>query len=165
MEFINFSDITQKLILWIYIYNVIMLQSKTPHLIWFARILICMVTFINLMAAFQFMVLPDVYAPGFELQGESGEAMIRGIGLLFLMWNVPYVIALLHPVKHIVSLIEAVIMQTIGVVGESVSLAMLPGEHPLLHASVMRFILFDGGGLLLLLIALGCGLWIKKKSR
>ena len=80
-------------------------------------------------------------------------AMLRGMGLLFLMWNIPYLVALIHPLRHYVSLVEAVIMQSIGVAGESLLLAALPGQHSQLHASVMRFIYFDGGGLILLLAA------------
>jgi hypothetical protein len=66
------------------------------------------------------------------------------------MWNVPYVVALIHPFKHRVSLIETVIMQGIGVIGETVLLLCLPGNHPTLSGSVVRFIIFDGAGLILL---------------
>jgi hypothetical protein len=110
------------------------------------------------------MLRPEIYAPGFELQGESGAAVIQGMGLLFLMWNVPYIVALLNPVRYFISLIEAVTMQAIGVVGESLLLALLRGEHPLIRDSVTRFIFFDGGGLLLLLVALGCVSWIKRRA-
>lgn len=119
-----------------------------------ARILIGIVTLLNLQAAFQFMFQPSNFAPGFEVNGEAGAAVIQGMGLLFLMWNIPYLFALTNPVKRFVSLIEAVIMQTIGVFGETILLMTLKGEHPLIHASVLRFILFDGAGLVLLLTAL-----------
>lgn len=120
----------------------------------FARILIGIVTLLNLQAAFQFMIWPSKYAPGFELGGSAGDAVIRGMGLLFLMWNIPYLFAVTDPVRRFVSLVEAVIMQAIGVFGESALLLTLKGEHPQIHASVLRFILFDGAGLVLLLIAL-----------
>jgi len=71
-----------------------------------------------------------------------------------LMWNIPYLVALVDPLKHRVSLIEAVLMQFIGVTGESVMLLLLPGEHPVLQQTVMRFIYFDGAGLIVLLAAL-----------
>ncbi|MBP9041291.1 MAG: hypothetical protein KBF64_05895 [Anaerolineaceae bacterium] len=141
-----------------------MQRSKSIRLTWLARALIGAVTFSNLLAAFQFMLRPEIYAPGFELQGESGAAVIQGMGLLFLMWNVPYIVALLNPVRYFISLIEAVTMQAIGVVGESLLLALLRGEHPLIRDSVARFIFFDGGGLLLLLVALGCVSWIKRRA-
>lgn len=141
-----------------------MQRSKSIRLTWLARALIGAVTFSNLLAAFQFMLRPEIYAPGFELQGESGAAVIQGMGLLFLMWNVPYIVALLNPVRYFISLIEAVTMQAIGVVGESLLLALLRGEHPLIRDSVARFIFFDGGGLLLLLVALGCVSGIKRRA-
>ena len=131
-----------------------MKNDKKSGLVWTARILVAIVTFLNLQAALYFMFRPQDYAPGFELSGEPGTAMIRGMGLLFLMWNIPYIFALIHPLKHFISLIEAVVMQAIGVVGESILLLTLPGEHPLIHSSVVRFIGFDGAGLVVLMIAL-----------
>jgi len=133
--------------------------------IWISRLLIGTVVFINLMASIEFMAQPRAYAPGFELEGEAGAAMIQGMGLLFLMWNVPYVVALLHPAKHFLSLIESVVMQAIGVVGESALLLALPGSHPQIQSSVIRFIMFDGGGLIFLLAALGCVWQERKKSK
>ena len=126
---------------------------REKRLLWTARSLVGVVTFLNLQAAFLFMLRPQHFFGGFELSGKPGMAMIRGMGLLFLMWNIPYIVALIHPLRHYVSLIEAVIMQAIGVAGESILLATLPQVHPQLHASVMRFIYFDGGGLALLLAA------------
>lgn len=122
-------------------------------LTWLARILIGLITFFNLQAAILFLLRPADYAPGFELSGISGSAVIQGMGLLFVMWNVPYVVALIHPVRYRLSLVEAVIMQTIGVVGETGLLLTLPGAHPLITTTVTRFIIFDGSGLLLLVIA------------
>jgi hypothetical protein len=121
---------------------------------WIARVLIGIVVFFNLDAAFSFLIKPGLYAPGFELAGIPGEKIIQGIGLLFLMWNVPYLIALLDPGKHFPSLIEALIMQGIGVIGESILLSTLIGTHPAIRSSTVRFIFFDGGGLILLLVAM-----------
>ncbi len=128
-------------------------MAHEKRTLWIARGLVGVVTFLNLQAAFLFILRPQDFYGGFELSGEQGMAMIRGMGLLFLMWNIPYLVALIHPVRHYVSLMEAVIMQSIGVAGESLLLAALPGQHPQLQASVMRFIYFDGGGLILLLAA------------
>ncbi len=122
--------------------------------LWLARGLIAVVVFFNLDAAFSYLFQPVLFAPGFELAGVPGQAMIQGLGLLFVMWNVPYVVAILHPLKHRVSLIEAVVMQAIGVVGESLLLLALESGHPQITASTVRFIIFDGGGLVLLLVAL-----------
>jgi hypothetical protein len=130
------------------------LIARTKNIrIWLARGLIGLVTFFNLQAAFLFLFRAQDYAPGFELGGAAGTAVIQGMGLLFVMWNVPYVFALLDPIRNRRSHLEALIMQAIGVVGESALLWVLPGAHPLIHASVLRFIIFDGSGLVLLLVA------------
>ena len=123
---------------------------------WIARGLIGIVLFFNVQCAVVFLLQPESYAGGFELAGVPGRMMVQGMGLLFLMWNVPYAFAVSDPVARRVSLIEAIIMQVIGVVGESALLGTLPTEHWALKDTALRFIAFDGGGLVLLLL----GLWI-----
>jgi hypothetical protein len=120
---------------------------------WLARLLIGLVFFFNLQCAVAFLVSPGQYTASFELSGPPGEGMLRGLGLLFLMWNVPYAVALWHPARQRTSLYQAVVMQLIGVVGESLLLATFPQGHAAICDSVGRFILFDGGGLLLLVLA------------
>ena len=119
-----------------------------------ARGLIGLVILWNLQAALVFLVWPERYAAAFELGGDTGAAALRGIGVLFLMWNVPYLVALWHPVRHRISLYEALAMQTIGLVGEAIIFLALPAIHIALKASVLRFIAFDGLGLVLLAIAI-----------
>jgi hypothetical protein len=120
---------------------------------WLARLLIGLVFFFNVQCAILFLVAPQLYAASFELSGPPGEGMLRGLGLLFLMWNVPYAVALWNPVRQRASLYEAVAMQAIGVLGETLLLLTFPTGHAAIHASVGRFILFDGSGLALLLAA------------
>lgn len=119
-----------------------------------SRVLIGVVLALNLQCAVLFIVTPAVFAPGFELTGVAGESMVRGMGILFLMWNVPYLIALIHPLARRWSLIEATAMQAIGLAGESLMLMTLPVGHEALRMTGQRFILFDGGGLVLLSLAL-----------
>ncbi len=121
---------------------------------WIAQGLIGIVVFFNLDAAFSFMLSPDLYAPGFEISGIPGRAVTQGMGILFLMWNVPYLFALVKPAKYFISLVEAVFMQAIGVFGETILLLSLPGSHPMITSTTERFIIFDGGGLVLLITAL-----------
>jgi hypothetical protein len=121
--------------------------------IWLARGCIAIVFFANVQCAVAFIVSPKTFAPSYELAGVVGAATIQAIGVLFLMWNVPYAVALWHPVRRRISLWEALGMQAIGVIGESILLASLPDGHPVLHSSLERFILFDGSGLLLLIAA------------
>ena len=121
---------------------------------WVARFLIGIVLIINLMCALDFIAKPRLYMGRYELSGEVGRAVIVGYGILFLMWQGPYFFAIFDPVKHMISLISAVLMQAIGLVGESLLYPTIPLEHEVLRASVMRFIVFDGAGLVLLLFAL-----------
>ena len=121
--------------------------------VWLVRLLIGMVFFFNVQCAAAFLISPERYAPAFELAGVPGEGMVRGLGVLFLMWNVPYAVALWHPVRYFVSLSEAVGMQAIGVVGETLIWLGLPVAHTLARGAVLRFIIFDGGGLVLLALA------------
>jgi hypothetical protein len=131
-------------------------KHRTTSL-WLARGLIALVTAWNLQAALVFILWPERFAPGFELTGVPGAAAVRGTGILFLMWNVPYLVALWHPRKHRLALGMALAMQLIGLVGESWMLVTLPAGHSLLHNSITRFIAFDGSGLLLLVIAFFVG--------
>jgi hypothetical protein len=118
-----------------------------------ARICIAVVLIWNAQCAIAFLVAPATYAAGFELPGAAGEAGVRGIGVLFLMWNVPYAVALWHPVRHRVSLFEALVMQAIGLLGESLILLSIPAALTVERASLLRFVAFDGAGLALLIVA------------
>jgi hypothetical protein len=115
-----------------------------------ARLLISVVLFFNLQCAIQFLISPASYSSSFELIGLSGDYSIRGMGILFLMWNVPYVFAAIHPVKNITSYLQSLIMQTIGLIGETFLYTTIPSGHLTLMFSISRFILFDGIGLLLI---------------
>lgn len=131
-----------------------MKRSSSATVVITSRILIGIVTLLNLQAAILFLIHPENFVTAFDLAGIAGETMIRGVGLLFVMWNVPYIAALIHPVRNFVSLLEAVIMQAIGVLGESAILWTLKGALPRTQESVIRFIYFDGAGLVLLIAAL-----------
>jgi hypothetical protein len=122
--------------------------------IWISRLLIGAVLFLNFQCAVIFLLWPEAFSGSFELSGVGGRVMVQGMGVLFLMWNVPYVVAIIDPLKKITSLAEAVSMQTIGLVGESLLFVTLPAGHHALRMSAMRFIGFDGGGLVLLAIGL-----------
>jgi hypothetical protein len=121
--------------------------------VWLIRFLIGIVLFFNVQCAIAFWLEPQLYAPAYELFGDAGIAAIQGFGVLFIMWNVPYIVALLNPVKNHVSLWEAVVMQAVGVIGEAFILRSLPAGHMVLLGSISRFIVFDGLGLILLLVA------------
>jgi len=115
--------------------------------LWLARLLIAAVIAWNLQAAFIFLANPDAYAPAFELNGIPGAAAVRGIAVLFVMWNVPYLVACWQPRRYRLSLWEALVMQALGVLGETFILLGLPTGHTLLADSILRFIAFDAAGL------------------
>jgi hypothetical protein len=125
-----------------------------------ARACIAVVVLFNLQAAFVFMLFPERYISNFELEGVVGSVMLRGLGLLFVMWNIPYVVALWHPIRYRISLYEALAMQTIGLVGESIIYLSLSAIHDLLRTSILRFIIFDALGLILLISAA----WLTRTS-
>lgn len=124
-----------------------------------ARMLIGMVLVINVWCALAFLIWPGTYAGSFELSGAVGDAMLRGLGILFLMWNVPYAVAVCHPIRYRVSLLEALAMQTIGLIGESYIYISLPIINSLTRSSLERFIFFDSLGLLLLVGAV----WLTRR--
>jgi hypothetical protein len=129
-------------------------QHNNPWQVWAARLLIAIPLIWNLQAAFQFMLKPQLFVFSFQLEGAPGRAAIAGYGILFLMWQVPYLFALLHPVRFKISLWQALIMQTIGVVAESILLSTIPLGYALLRASIVRFIIFDAAGVVILIGAL-----------
>jgi hypothetical protein len=119
-----------------------------------AQLLIFIVLAINLQCALVFLLAPSWFAPGYELNGEVGDAVIRAFGILFWMWNVPYLFAAWNPQRYRLSLWQAILMQTIGLIGETGILLSLSSDHPILRESIFRFIVFDGAGLVALIVAL-----------
>ena len=121
--------------------------------LWISRLLIAIVAAWNLQAALIFVISPETFVHAYELSGVPGEASVRGVGILFLMWNVPYVFAVIHPIRFRLGLVFAMLMQLIGLLGESYIFSTLTMEHTVLRGSILRFIIFDGIGLVLLFFA------------
>ena len=120
---------------------------------WFARAAVLAVLIANMSAAIPYLLRPADYAAAYELTGVPGEVAVRGFGILFLMWAVPFIPAIWHPARNRVAFAIVLAMQAIGLIGESFMLAGLPAGHVALRATGLRFIAFDGAGLVLLLIA------------
>ena len=140
------------------------MKKKTKNKNWHlgvARFLIFAVIGWNLQVAYVFLLSPQYFISGFELNGLPGEAAVRGMAVLFMMWNVPYLVALWNPEKYRISLLEALAMQTIGLIGESFIFSTLGAGHAALRTSIIRFIIFDGSGLLFLI---GAFLLTQKKK-
>ena len=128
-------------------------MDKVRYKIWIGRLLIGWVFLTNVQCAILFILFPRAFVQGFELTGVDGNAVVRGFGILFLMWNVPYGVALIQPQKFRLSLLEAVGMQAIGFIGETTLLLFFPPGHLYIRETVSRFIIFDGSGLILLLFS------------
>lgn len=127
------------------------LQNKTRIS---ASILIGIVFIFNIQAGIDFYFNPGKYSAAYELSGIPGDISVAGVGLLFIMWNVPYAFALWNPVKNTISLVQATIMQLLGVIGETALLYRFSAQDfPYLSNSIKRFIYFDSAGLILLLLA------------
>lgn len=122
---------------------------------WVVRITVGLVFLTNVACALEFVVSPGRYTAAFELQGVPGRTMVRGIGVLFLMWNATYPPVLWNPWKHRTMMGVVLLQQAVGLVGETWMWATLPAGHGALQATGLRFILFDGVGLPLMSIAFG----------
>ena len=117
--------------------------------LWLARLALVTVFFFNVLCAGEFVMRPGVYAPSFEVSGVPGEALVRGMGILFLMWNVTYPLAMWHPWRYRWLVLIIICQQAVGLSGETWMLLVLPSGHETLARSAQRFIIFDGGGLAL----------------
>ena len=122
--------------------------NNRRFLIWLARLTVGVVFLVNLNAALAFILQPGKYAPGFEVEGVAGRAIVQGIGILFLMWNTTYPLVILHPSRHFNIFTIVLVQQVIGVIGESWIWITLPAGHEALKQTGSRFIIFDGGGLI-----------------
>jgi len=129
-------------------------MERATWRIWTARTLIGLVFIANLTAAVPFVLHPGRYAPGFEMSGVPGDVFVRSLGILFLMWNAGYPPAIYAPHRQRTLLLVLIAMQIIGLLGESWMALTLPAGHDALLRSGLRFILFDGAGLVFLLAAM-----------
>ena len=87
--------------------------------IWIPRLLIAIVTAWNVQAAVLFIISPGSFVHAYELSGVAGEAAVRGVGVLFLMWSVPYVFTVVDPIRYRFAVLLALLMQLTGLIGES----------------------------------------------
>lgn len=109
----------------------------------------------NVLCALQFVVAPASYMGAYQLSGVEGAVALRGMGVVFLMWNATYPLFIVKPRRWPVLGIIIVTQQAIGLVGESIILASLPTSgFALLAESIVRFIAFDAAGLAIEVAAL-----------
>ena len=129
------------------------MAHPTNSRIWIARALIALVFAINVQCALQFILWPGAYTGAYQVEGASAEAMVRTVGICFLMWNATYPPVIARPDRYRVLFGVVIAQQTIGLVGESLLLTTLQPGLEVLAGSIMRFVAFDAAGLVLLAIA------------
>ncbi|HUV90814.1 MAG TPA: hypothetical protein VMY80_14250 [Anaerolineae bacterium] len=122
-------------------------EQRRRWLLWLARLVVGVVFFFNVTCALSFVAWPDRYAPSFEVSGVPGRVLVRGIGLLFLMWNATYPPVLARPDRHRTLFAVLLVQQAIGLAGETWMWLTLPAGHAALWTTGLRFIAFDGAGL------------------
>ena len=118
--------------------------------VWITRILVLAVFCVNMYCIVHFIFLPERFISAYELTGVPGIAAIQGIGVAFLMWNVTYPLVIVRPDKYRILYIIVIIQQVVGLIGETFILLTLPEGHGILAVNIMRFIIFDASGLVLL---------------
>ena len=129
------------------------MAHPTNSRIWIARALIALVFAINVQCALQFILWPGAYTGAYQVEGASAVVMVRTVGICFLMWNATYPPVIAKPDRYRVLFGVVIAQQVIGLVGESLLLASLQPGLEVLASSIMRFVVFDAAGLVLLAIA------------
>lgn len=138
------------------------MEQATTRAAWLARLAVGGVGLVNLSCAGAFWLWPADYAPAFNLEGVPGQVMVRALGLLFVMWTATYPLVFLQPARHLPLFGVIVAQQVIGLAGETWLWLHVPAAYPALRAAGLRFIAFDGVGLVLLA---GAGLAVWRASR
>ena len=128
-------------------------DQRHELVLWLVRLAVGAVFFFNVTCALAFMAQPARYAPGFEVGGVPGRVLVRGMGILFLMWNATYPPVLIRPDRHRTLFAVILAQQAIGVAGETWMWATLPAGHTALWNTGLRFIAFDGAGLVGMAVA------------
>ncbi|MES0343440.1 MAG: hypothetical protein ABUK16_04915 [Anaerolineales bacterium] len=137
-------------------------EAKTDErILWLARIIVGAVFLMNVSCALAFILQPESYSPGFEVAGVPGMIYVQGLGILFLMWNATYPLVIFHPIRYRSLFVVVLIQQAIGFAGETWLWLTLPAGHSPLRATGLRFIIFDGIGL----ITMAGAYWLLRKSK
>jgi hypothetical protein len=122
--------------------------KNDDRILWLARIIVGAVFLMNVSCALAFILQPNTYSAGFEVAGVPGRIYVQGLGILFLMWNATYPLVIFHPIRYRSMFVVVLIQQAIGFIGETWLWLMLPSGHSPLRATGLRFMLFDGIGLI-----------------
>lgn len=119
------------------------------------RIVFAVVFAVNVECALQFIINPETYTSAYQLEGVQGRVALQGLGVAFLMWNATYPLFIWKPSCHKKLGIIIIAQQAIGLAGEGAIFIGLPQSgFDVLASSIMRFIVFDGAGLCMMLASL-----------
>lgn len=117
-----------------------------------ARFLYLCVFVSNMICIVAFIADPASYTSSYQVNGAAGAvAAIQGIGVAFAMWNVTYPFFILNRNDNKALALAIIVQQAVGLVGEIYIRSGLGPECAGLNESIVRFIWFDAGGLVLLL--------------
>ena len=125
--------------------------SASRGWVWAARLCLGIVFLINMNAAVAYILHPTRYISGYELEGVAGRVVIQAIGALFIMWNATYPLVIVNPARYQALFAIVLAQQLIGLTAESWLVISLPSGHDALRLTGIRFITFDGVGLILML--------------
>lgn len=114
------------------------------------RLCFALVFVVNVQCAVSFIVDPDSYLTGFQLAGTSGAIAVQGLGIAFLMWNVSYPAFIISPRRFTALGVVILVQQLVGLLGELWLHTRIPAGFDALIASIDRFIVFDGVGLIIM---------------
>lgn len=128
-------------------------KSRQRTRLWLARLLVAVVFVWNLQCALIFVFDPVSAMGAYQLSGAVGSATLQGVGVAFLMWNATYPAVIVSPNRFRSLFVVVLIQQVIGLVGETWIITHLGPGTEVLVGSILRFIIFDGVGLILLVIA------------
>lgn len=116
------------------------------------RILYLAVFVSNMICIVAFIAAPSDYVNSYELKAATGGiAAIEGFGVAFAMWNTTYPFFIVNPRRNKTLGLVIIVQQVVGLAGELYIRAGLPATCTVLADSIMRFVWFDAGGLVLLI--------------
>lgn len=130
------------------------------------RVVFAAVFAVNVQCALSFVLTPSQFTAGFMLDGSGvvGDVAVAGLGVAFLMWNATYPAFIIAPARFRVLGWVVLAQQLIGLVGEVWLLGGLGPEYAVLRASLLRFAVFDGVGLVLMSAVFTWFSWALKKK-
>ena len=118
-----------------------------------ARILYLAVFVSNMICIVAFLADPASYVGSYQVNGAAGAvAAIQGYGVAFAMWNVTYPFFIFNRKDNRALGLAIIVQQVVGLIGEIYIRSGLTPECAELNDSIIRFIWFDAGGLVLLII-------------